>query len=56
MLQARAVDVGMRVTNGPIKFRHDGAAGDLPLRCGVRLDKYYKKSKDALRREDLNGR
>ncbi|WP_203703636.1 hypothetical protein [Asanoa iriomotensis] len=57
MLQARAVDAGTQMPNVPIKIytMTQQAIFHCPG-CGVRLDKYYKKSTEQLRREDLNKR
>ncbi len=54
VLQSRAVDAGAKLPNVPIKITllTEQAIFSCPG-CGVRLDKYYKKSIEQLRREDL---
>ena len=55
VLQGRAVDVGTRIPNVPIKIARmtQQAIFHCPG-CGVRLHKFYKRWMDQLRREDLN--
>ena len=55
VLQGRAVDVGTWIPNVPIKIATmtQQAIFHCPG-CGVRLDAYYKRSIEQLRREDLN--
>jgi hypothetical protein len=57
VLQGRAVDAGTQMPDVPIKITTmtQQAIFHCPG-CGVRLDTYYKRSIEQLRREDLNHR
>jgi hypothetical protein len=57
VLQGRAVDAGTQMPDVPIKITTmtQQAIFHCPG-CGVRLDAYYKRSIQQLRREDLNHR
>lgn len=57
MLQARGVDADVEPGNTAFKLYivEQQAIFHCPG-CGVRLDRYYKKSLDSLRRDDLDQR